>query len=109
MELRHAPLILRADYPGEAILSHGSHSFLSMEGPALLSAYYPAGDGVLLRFYEHTGKGGAVRFAFDRPLGSVRAVDLLDREVELPIRLEGKYVIVQVKPWQIITLRLEFQ
>lgn len=115
LELRHPPLVVRADCPGEAALPVPAHSFLRLDGPALLSAYYvdrpaagqAAGSGdACLRFYECEGRGGEVTLAMDWAPSGAQAVDLLDQPLDVPVRVDGRHVHVAVKPWQIVTLRL---
>jgi alpha-mannosidase len=105
LELRHPPAVLRADYPSEARLPAISHSFLSLEGPALLSAWYRAEDGIYVRFYEHQGKGGEVKITLDGSPVSAQAVDLLGGPVDIPVALHGEELSVTVRPWQIVTLK----
>lgn len=108
LELRYPPLAVRADHPADPLLPSSTHSFLHLEGPALLSAYYPTVDGSCVRIYEHTGQGGEVTLTFDRPLSSAQAVDLLGRPADISVRMreQGDRVALAVKPWQIVTLRL---
>jgi hypothetical protein len=107
LELRHPPVVVRADSPCQASLPTDSHSFLSLDGSALLSAYYHSEDGIYLRFYEHQGMGGEVSLQFDWSPQSVQAVDLLGQPADLPVALSGKEVRLNARPWQIVTLRLE--
>jgi hypothetical protein len=106
LELRHAPLVVRADHPSEATLPVSGHSFLTLEGPALLSACYAEEAATVVRFYEHTGSGGEVNLALDRAPATVQAVDLLGRPVAVPVQANGDRVTVNVRPWQIVTLKL---
>jgi alpha-mannosidase len=99
--------VARAEPPGPAKLPESGHSFLHLAGPALLSAYYLQGDAAYLRFYEHEGQGGEVTLALDWAPSGVQVVDLLDRPLDVPLRVEGRQVRVQAQPWQIVTLRLD--
>jgi hypothetical protein len=105
-ELRHAPVVVRADYPSEPALPPVSHSFLEIAGPGMLSAYYQAGGDSIVRFYEHTGQGGAVRLTFDWSPVSAQVVDLLGNALDVPVQVSGNEVALNVKPWQIVTLKL---
>jgi len=51
----------RANFPTTATLPAAGHSFLSVEGPALLSAFYSDGEDVLVRLYENTGQAARRR------------------------------------------------
>jgi hypothetical protein len=106
LELRHPPVVARAECPGPALLPHDAHSFLHLEGPALLSAYYTEGDASILRIYEHTGGGGEACITLDWCPTEAVAVDLLAQTMNLPVRLDGQRVMVTLQPWQIATLRL---
>lgn len=105
-ELRNPPVVARAYYPSEATLPHGSHSFLRLDGPALLTAFYRSGESIHARFYECEGKGGDVKLVFDWEPASATAVDLVGNQLDIPIRIDGKRVVVQANPWQIVTLEL---
>ena len=106
LELRFPPLAVRVDFPGEARLPAVEHSFLSLEGPALLSAYSPGPEAITLRLYEHQGTGGEVRLRFDWPPGSAQAVNFLGQPVDCPLTLDGREVRLEIKPWQIVTFQL---
>ena len=85
-------MVARADYPGEARLPASGHSFLQLDGPAILSAYYDEDDGAggrftYVRFYECTGRGGEVTLAFDWTPASAEAVDFLDRPLPAPVQI----------------------
>lgn len=106
LELRYPPLVVRADHPSAATLPGGSHSFLSVEGPALLSAYYADGDANILRVYEYTGQGGDVTVTLDRTPTIAQAVELSGQPADTPVALEGREIRLHLRPWQIATLRL---
>ncbi len=103
-ELRHPPVTVRPDYPCPATLAETS--FLAIEGPALLSAYYCEEDAAIVRLYECTGQGGDGVLTLAWEPRSVQAVNLLGQEVNVPVRLSGREVRMQLRPWQIVTLRL---
>jgi hypothetical protein len=105
-ELRHPAVVVRADCPTEATLG-AAHSFLSLSGPALLSACYREGEAWFVRLYEHEGRGGEATLTLDWRPSAVQAVDLLGQPLDLPVRLEGNCVCVTLRPWQIVTLVLE--
>ncbi len=73
-----------------------------------LGALKPAegGGGVILRLYEPHGKRGsaALRFAFD--VGSAERVNLLE-EPEIEVGIEGGEVHLDVRPFEVLTLRVE--
>ena len=106
LELRYPPSVARADYPNSAVLPPGSHSFMSLEGPALISAYYREGGAAILRVYEHTGRGGEAAITLDWSPSSVQAVDLLGCEVDATVAHRANRIRLQLRPWQIATLKL---
>jgi hypothetical protein len=106
LELRHPPTVARVDYPCDATLPPISHSFLRLEGPALLSAYYREAEDIYVRLYESAGQGGEVALTFDWTPSSAQAIDLRDRPMDVPVQVKGKQVQIALQPWQIVTLRL---
>jgi hypothetical protein len=106
LELRYPPGVVRTDHPGEAVLPANQHSFLQLEGPALVSAYYTEGDHAIVRLYEHTGQGGDVTLHLDWAPAAAEVVDFLEQPVAGQVQVSGKQVTVGVRPWQIVTLRL---
>jgi alpha-mannosidase len=101
-------VVARADHPCDATLPPGAHSFLRLEGPALLSAYYRGEDAehAYMRLYESAGQGGEATLTFDWLPSSAQAVDLLGQPVGVPVRIEKRQVSVTLRPWQIVTLRV---
>lgn len=106
LELSHAPLVARADYPEAASLPSAQHSFLHIDGPAILSAYYNEDDIAFIRIYENEGQGGEVTLSLDWPPLSAELVDFLGQTIDIPIVVDGNHVSVGLKAWQIATLRL---
>lgn len=107
LELRHPPVVMRALHPSPAVLPRDQHSFLQIEGPALLSAYYTEGERVYLRVYEHMGRGGEIVATFDWSPRAARLVDLLGQTIEQPVEISGSQVKTTLRPWQIATLEIE--
>jgi hypothetical protein len=105
-ELRHPPVVARAYYPTPAALPGDVHSFLDLKGPALLSAFYRDGEANYVRFYECEGRGGDITMTFDWEPQSAQVVDLVGKELDIPVKVEGKQVTMAVLPWQIVTVRL---
>ena len=104
-ELRHPPVAVRPDCPSQATLT--SNSFLALKGPALLSAYYREGEIAVVRLYEYEGHGGEATLTADWEPAAARSVDLINRSLDVPVRVAGRQVTVGLKPWQIVTLQLE--
>jgi alpha-mannosidase len=104
-ELRHPPVVVRADCLSPATMPQ-VHSFLQIQGPALLSAYYREDEATYARLYEREGRGGEVTCTFDWTPSSAQAVDLLGQALDIPVRAAGQRVYVSLRPWQIVTLKL---
>jgi len=89
-------------------------SFLSIEPEnVVLSALKVAddGDGIILRFYEAAGEDTDAEITFFREPAEVKVVNLLeyeDEEVSKGLQMEGNRIKLNVKPFEIVTLRLRF-
>ena len=85
-------------------------SFLQLSPDNLvLSALKKAedSDGVILRFYETKGETTPAEVKLFRKIERLTRVDLLEREEhELPV--EGNLIKLEVKPFEIVSLKLEF-
>ncbi|MEM7710413.1 MAG: glycoside hydrolase family 38 C-terminal domain-containing protein [Pseudomonadota bacterium] len=66
------------------------------------------GDGVILRLYEAHRSRGPVTLTFADPPKSVRYSHLLEFEDGDPLDLDGPRATFQVRPFQIVTLRVRF-
>ena len=104
----NSPLIADpADEP-----SSQRRQFVEVEGIELqLGALKAAeeGDGVVLRVHEPNGARGVAVLRFDREYETIRAVNLLeepDESIDVE-RLDGRTVRVAIRPFQILTLRLQ--
>jgi hypothetical protein len=97
---------VRPNHLTRTTLPANQHSFLTQEGPALLSAYYCQGEETILRIYEKEGQGGEVHITLDWTPAAAQAIDLTGQVIEMPVRVDGKRVAVTIKPWQIVTLGL---
>lgn len=89
----------------------GEFSFLQLSPDNLvLSALKKAedSDGVILRFYETKGELTAAEIKLFREIKRLTKVDLLENEEdELPV--DGDVIKLEVKPFEIVSLKLEFQ
>ncbi len=102
----HLPVrAVRADFATEGALP-ATHSFVEVAGPALASAVYSEGGQQIVRIYEHEGTGGPVTITLDRAPSVVTAIDMLGQPVEVPLSVSGNAITVEVRPWQIVTLRI---
>lgn len=105
-EVHHPVVIARPNHISQATLPEDQHSFLAIDGPALLSAYYRQGDTTFLRIYENEGKGGNVRLNLDWSPTTVQAVDLIGQTVDVPLEQQAQSLSLTIQPWQIVTLQL---
>ncbi|MFO7168122.1 MAG: alpha-mannosidase [Chloroflexota bacterium] len=63
------------------------------------------GDGLVVRMYEAHNQRGAVRLTFAREVARAVETDLLEREIA-EAEVSGRTVTVQVRPFEIKTLKL---
>ncbi len=85
-------------------------SFLELRPDNLiLSAFKKAEDSdeVILRFFETKGEETMAEIELFRNIGRVTVVDLLERE-EFELEPSGNTLKMQVKPFEIVTLKLRF-
>ena len=66
------------------------------------------GNGYIVRFYEHNRKRGNVTLETAFPLSQVEKVNLLEEPQET-LTPQGNQVTLFVKPFEIVTLRLNFK
>ncbi|MHC5113921.1 MAG: alpha-mannosidase, partial [Planctomycetota bacterium] len=73
------------------------------------SALKPAeeDDRLILRLVETHGGHGRVSVTWNLPVGGVRRVDLLERPVDGEIRHDGSTSVLNVRPFEIVTLAAE--
>ena len=91
-------------------------SFLKIEPEnVILSALKKAeeGDEVIIRFYETNGEETDAEITLFRAPKSVRAVNMLEKEVEdeevkKELKIEGERIELTVKPFEIVTLKVKF-
>ena len=106
-EFSHRPIAIQAKAEGEL---PAEFSFIKLTPHNLiLSALKKAeeGDAVILRFFETTGLATQAEVELFKDIKRLTSVDLLEREeAELPF--EGKRINLAVKPFEIVTLKLEF-
>jgi alpha-mannosidase len=70
--------------------------------------YAEDGDGVIVRLYESQRKCGPVKVRFGRALESVWKTNLLE-ENESELSMENDSILLNLKPYQIVTLRVKFK
>jgi alpha-mannosidase len=64
------------------------------------------GRGVILRLYEPHGARGSATLRFASDVGRVERVDLLE-EPERTVEVQGDEVLLDVRPFEVLTLRVE--
>jgi len=106
-DFHHLPIAIQANARGDL---PSEYSFLKLSPHNLiLSALKKAedSDGVILRFFETTGEVTQAEVELFKAIKRLTLVDLLEREEgELPF--EGTRFRLEVKPFEIVTLKLEF-
>jgi alpha-mannosidase len=106
-DFHRLPIAIQANARGELPTEY---SFLKLSPHNLiLSTLKKAedSDGVILRFFETTGEVTQAEVELFRAIKRLTLVDLLEREEdELPF--EGNRFSLEVKPFEIVTLKLEF-
>ena len=106
-DFHHLPTAIQANAKGDL---PSEYSFLKLSPHNLIfSALKKAedSDGVILRFFETTGEVTQAEVELFRAIKRLTLVDLLEREEgELPF--EGTRFRLEVKPFEIVTLKLEF-
>ena len=106
-DFHHLPTAIQANAKGDL---PSEYSFLKLSPHNLIfSALKKAedSDGVILRFFETTGEVTQAEVELFRAIKRLTLVDLLEREEgELPF--EGNRFRLEVKPFEIVTLKLEF-
>jgi alpha-mannosidase len=109
----NSPLFAAEAIPGTGTLSPES-GLVSAEGVALaLGSLKKAedGKGLVLRLYEPHGARGTSVLRFAKEIKQAERVNLLE-EVErrfAPLVAEGSTLRVEVRPFEVLTLRLELQ
>ena len=106
-EFHHVPLPVQGDFRGSL---PGKSSFLRISPDNLiLSAFKKAEDGdeVILRFFETKGEETMAEIELFREIKRAAVVDLLERE-EFEMKPSGNTLKMQVKPFEIVTLKLRF-
>lgn len=86
-------------------------SFVVAEGIELgLGALKQAEDGgaLILRLYEPHGARGTATLRFDTRVAKVGRTNLLEDSIEEELAVEGEEVRFEVRPFEVVTLRLEF-
>ncbi len=107
LEFNHRPIATQANASGEL---PSELSFIKLSPHNLiLSALKKAedSDAVILRFFETTGETTRAEVELFKDIKRLTMVDLLEREEgELPF--EVNRFSLEVKPFEIVTLKLEF-
>ncbi len=107
LEFNHRPIATQANASGEL---PAELSFIKLSPHNLiLSALKKAedSDAVILRFFETTGETTRAEVELFKDIKRLTMVDLLEREEgELPF--EANRFSLEVKPFEIVTLKLEF-
>jgi len=106
-EFYHSPLPVQGEFHGS---SPGKSSFLRIfPDNLILSAFKKAEDSdeVILRFFESRGEETMAEIELFREIKRAAVVDLLEHE-EFELKPSGNTLEMQVKPFEIVTLKLRF-
>jgi alpha-mannosidase len=106
-EFHHLPIAIQAEGSGDL---PPEFSFLEISpNNLILSALKKAedSDGVILRFFETRGEPTEAKVKVFREIKRVTLVDLLERE-EKELPFTGHSLVLDVKPFEIVSLKLEF-
>lgn len=85
-------------------------SFVKTEGLELaLAGLKRSEDGraVILRLYEPHGARGRTRLRFPGGLKTAEKTNLLEDRGGAPVEVEGDCLHLEVRPFEVVTLRLE--
>ena len=66
------------------------------------------GKGLIMRFYESTGKGGNVTLTVPPGATAATVVNLMEKPEGSPLSLTGDKVTVPVTPYEIQTVRVDY-
>jgi alpha-mannosidase len=96
---------------GEEGKLSSEYSLLAAEGVTLaLGSLKKAEDGrgIVLRLYEPHGARGSARLRFANEIESAERVNLLE-EPEKPAEVRGSEIHLEVRPFEVLTLRIELR
>ena len=106
-EFNNEPILVRVENDGKGYLPD-AFSFLKIEnaiGTVLKLA--DDGDGYITRFYEVDGAEKDVEIVFSRRIKDAYVVNLLEEFIKrINIKKEGNRIIMRVKPYKIISLKV---
>ncbi|MFH1007902.1 MAG: glycosyl hydrolase-related protein [Candidatus Latescibacterota bacterium] len=108
------PLEVARRYPFGAGTHQALHrSFIELNRENILvSAWYRTGDDFILRLFETDGKETCLQIACSLDIRDAVLVDLMGNAMaygDIAVDPAGRTITLQVKPWQIITIRLSAQ
>ncbi|MDD4140277.1 MAG: alpha-mannosidase [Eubacteriales bacterium] len=64
-------------------------------------------DGLILRLFEYTNRRGPVTLTFAQPVASAEGCDLLERKLRaLDLAADGQQLTFEIKPYEIVTIRI---
>ena len=88
------------------------HSFISLKNPNIvMTAVKKAedSDGLIVRFYEWAGKNGTVKIDVPNGAQSSTLTNLMEQPEGAPLPIAGgNQVTVQVHPYEIVTVRVDY-
>ena len=87
------------------------HSLVSVSSPNVIIEtikHAEDGDGIIVRLYESQRKRGQVQVKFGGAVDSAWVTNLLE-ENESALSVENDSILLNLKPYQIVTLRVKFK
>ena len=96
-----------SDSGSEELISN-LHSLVSCSSPSVIIETIKQaedGDGIIVRLYESQRKRGQVRLRFRSAVESARITNLLEED-ESAVSLDQDSIFLNIRPYQIVTLRV---
>jgi hypothetical protein len=85
-------------------------SFFSIEPENIIcTAFYKEEENIFLRMYEIEGKPTEVKIKLPFPIKKAYLVNFLEEEIKQKIHLNNKEILLNIQPYQIITIKMEMK
>jgi alpha-mannosidase len=67
-------------------------------------------DGIVVRGYDVSGRGGEVEIAMGRPITAAIKTNILEQRMDGPDpKIAGASIIIETRPWEIVTLKVRLR
>ena len=86
------------------------HSFMSVENPNVVTAVKKAedSDALIVRMYEWAGQGGEAKLHLPAGATTASETNLMEKSEGSPLTISGDTVTAPIKPYQILTLQVNY-